>query len=567
MNHETPYKVKIKDQIIRERNGAIAHYALPQALRGVQKGLWDIIDERWPNDQKNKSVIASPILSPIQEEIITGVVSILIIVMNNLHFTMKCIQSIKQYTKALYQLIVVDNGSNDGTLEWLAKNLRQQDIIIRNIINKGFSIGNNQALKNAIGEYILMLNNDTEVQREGWLTPFFQAIRDKDLVGSTLRKVIPDMSAHWFIFGGNGDLSNPWSYLEGWCLFGRRTTFEALGGFDERFSPAYSEDADLSFTARHRGYRLGVVNVPVVHFGSKTSVNFGGQIHTISQENRKKLYTKWLTKSPLSILLKRHGAIGDVLMITPIIRALREKHPKAEIVVETQCPQLLQGNPYITKIVNRIEQNTFDKVINLEYEQYPGEVRIDSMARQAGVKLKNRKMEVFFPETKDGKILPVLLQAPYITIHTGKTWTNREWPIDRFQIMANWLVGHGYQVVQLGDDSTLPLNGKIIDYRNKSWAEVVAIIKRAKVFLGVDSAPSNLAKAVGTPAYIIYGCVNHNIMLADAEEYPLYVPNLECFGCRDKSRTYYVECSQPEIYCLTRLTPEMIIAKLEETLK
>ncbi|MGR9632912.1 glycosyltransferase [Bacillus cereus] len=91
--------------------------------------------------------------------------SIIILTHNQLKYTKECIESIRKYTdQQEYELIVVDNASNDGTVQWLQQ---QQDILmIENAENMGFPKGCNQGIRKAKGENILLLNNDVVVTKK-----------------------------------------------------------------------------------------------------------------------------------------------------------------------------------------------------------------------------------------------------------------------------------------------------------------------------------------------------------------------------------------------------------------
>ena len=92
--------------------------------------------------------------------------SIIIPTYNQLEYTRWCLDSIRYYTGEPYELIVVDNGSTDGTVEYLWS---QEDIrFIHNRENKGFAGGCNQGISHSAGDYVLLLNNDTVVA-SGWL--------------------------------------------------------------------------------------------------------------------------------------------------------------------------------------------------------------------------------------------------------------------------------------------------------------------------------------------------------------------------------------------------------------
>lgn len=524
-----------------------------KALRGVAAGIYKIVND--PLEPKDISVKVAEQIKKASAVFSNKLISIIILTMNQLHYTKICIESILKYTRCNYQLVVIDNASTDNTVEWIKSKLRSKDILICNKENKGFSCANNQGLLLAQGEYVLFLNNDIEVLGDLWLNTFLKTMEHYDIVGPNMRKLFVDSNI--FIYAGDGTEKDCYHYLEAWCLFGKAEVFKALRGFDERFYPAYSEDADLSFFALSKGYKLKEIkNDKIKHFGNRTSQTLGHGLNILSTRNRKKLYQKWIDDDIRNICLIREGARGDVLMCTPIIRELKEKYPNANIYFRTKSPELIVNNPYISQIISEPINKAFDIEIELKYEKFPGQVRIDSMANQARVKLKSRKMEVFFQPVEIWK------NKKYIVIHTGLSWPNRMWLIDRWKKLCEKIIDkYQYKICFVGDQWTeLPkLNNKnVINACNRTWAYVAGLLKGANFFLGIDSAVSNVAKAIGCRAYIFYGCVNPTVMVADADEIPLIDSNLDCFGCRDKVNSTYVECIKDKPYCLTNITVDEV---------
>ncbi len=212
------------------------------------------------------------------------VVSIIIPAHNQWDHTYSCLQSILANTVGMsYEVIVADDCSTDDTrnIADLAENIT----VIRNETNLGFLRTCNRAAAKARGKYLLFLNNDTNVQPD-WLRQMV-ALADQDpLIGIVGAKLVyPDgrlQEAGGIIWrdgtGLNyGKFDDPErseynyvkdvDYVSGACLMIRRELWELVGGFDERFAPAYFEDTDLAFAARQAGYR--VVYQPkavIVHF-------------------------------------------------------------------------------------------------------------------------------------------------------------------------------------------------------------------------------------------------------------------------------------------------------------
>lgn len=200
-------------------------------------------------------------------------VSIVIPVYNKFEYTWACLRSLERVCAGQsYEVIVVDDGSSDETprLAEAARGLR----LLRNDRNLGFVGSCNRGAAEARGEYVVLLNNDTQVQ-DGWLTALletFERVPDAGLVGSKL--IYPDgvlQEAGGIVFrdgsawnyGRGGDPEDPRfcylrdvDYVSGASIMLPRKLFAELGGFDPLFAPCYYEDTDLAFRVRAAGKRV-----------------------------------------------------------------------------------------------------------------------------------------------------------------------------------------------------------------------------------------------------------------------------------------------------------------------
>ena len=265
--------------------------------------------------------------------------SIIIPCFNQLEFTRHCLTAIFRHTRPPWELIVVDNGSTDGTGMYLAgiQDAAPAPVtVITNGQNLGFPAAINQGLKAARGDYLVLLNNDAVVT-DGWLDQLIalanaengfhkeeqegQEGKDKEpkekeegrsigLVGPMSNYASPpqlvqnvpyrDMEemqgfarrwrdehrGQWFTVGK----------LSGFCLLMKRAVYETIGGLDERFGLGLCDDDDLAERARRAGFELAVAHdLFVHHFGGRTFQGSGIDVERLLSENSRKFAEKWGT--------------------------------------------------------------------------------------------------------------------------------------------------------------------------------------------------------------------------------------------------------------------------------
>lgn len=250
----------------------------------VKCTLAELADELCDSAEIESSASPSkiPVIAPVDHKV--GLVSIVIPVYDRWDLTEVCLESISVHTPQPYEIIVVDNGSTDQT----SRGLRKSDVsVIVNETNLGFPMAVNQGIQAARGEYVCVLNNDTEVT-DGWLESMLEALavpgtgmvgpRSNRIAG--LQRVIDaplltDRTAAitWAKDWKRGCEALNWrvNRLIGFCLVARRDLFERLGGFDEGFGIGNFEDDDLGRRVIDSGLSLRVADGSVVlHHGGAT---------------------------------------------------------------------------------------------------------------------------------------------------------------------------------------------------------------------------------------------------------------------------------------------------------
>jgi GT2 family glycosyltransferase len=254
-----------------------------------------------------------PEIKPGRSEIRNDLASIIILTFNQLEYTKKCLQSIAQYTSVPYELIIVDNGSTDGTAQFL-ENYANEHVNCKVILNKenlGFAGGNNQGIAAARGDYILLLNNDVIVTRD-WLERLIAHIESDENIGM-VGPVSNFVSGHQLVentgyrknlnkmhefaknhFQNNVGITQDIMRLVGFCLLIKRHVLDIIGGLDENYGNGNYEDDDLCLRSRIAGFRNIIArDVFIHHYGSMTFK--GNKIdYTDSLEgNRRRFSDKW----------------------------------------------------------------------------------------------------------------------------------------------------------------------------------------------------------------------------------------------------------------------------------
>jgi GT2 family glycosyltransferase len=203
-------------------------------------------------------------------------VSIIIPVLNKLAFTRQCLDRIWRHTgeAASYEVVVVDNGSSDGTREWFEANPHPGLRYHRNATNLGFAKANNIGASVSRGRCLLFLNNDTLV-RPGWLQEMLRVMRSDASIGIVgLKQLFPYTNSIYHtgvVFAPGGvpqhlyphlDASLPqvnhereYQAVNGACLLIPRQLFDECGRFDEAYVNGY-EDTDLCMQVGQRGRKV-----------------------------------------------------------------------------------------------------------------------------------------------------------------------------------------------------------------------------------------------------------------------------------------------------------------------
>ncbi|MFV1979550.1 MAG: glycosyltransferase, partial [Rhodothermia bacterium] len=239
--------------------------------------------------------------------------TIIVVTYKKEELTEACLESIRAHTLwPNYEVIVVDNASDDGTPELLQEFARSVPNIrvILNDKNLGFAAANNQGLRIAEGQFLILLNNDTVVTR-GWLSGLIRHLVKNPGTG-ILGPVTNEIGNEAKIEVGYSNLEEmpAWAdehtrknyevffsipVLAMFCLAMRRETFETVGLLDERFGVGMFEDDDFSGRVRQAGYDVVCTEDVFVHHVGRAAFSQmkKDDYDRVFLENRRKYEEKW----------------------------------------------------------------------------------------------------------------------------------------------------------------------------------------------------------------------------------------------------------------------------------
>jgi GT2 family glycosyltransferase len=241
-------------------------------------------------------------------------VSIIIPILNNLVCNRLCLESLLLNTEASdYEILTVDNGSQDGTLNYL-KELSDSCPRVRLLSlgkNLGFASSVNRGLAEAQGECLVILNNDT-VLPPGWLQPLLRWLEDPKvgLVGPVTNRTGNEaqIETSYSTYGELLDFAQDQRrrhhseafdirMLAMFCAALRREVLAKVGPLDERFEVGLFEDDDYALRVRQAGYRVVCAEDSFVHHFGQMSLGQlpPGAYGILFHDNRRRWEAKWQT--------------------------------------------------------------------------------------------------------------------------------------------------------------------------------------------------------------------------------------------------------------------------------
>jgi ADP-heptose:LPS heptosyltransferase len=283
-----------------------------------------------------------------------------------------------------------------------------------------------------------------------------------------------------------------------------------------------------------------------IHGKLKTTIDT--EINPAAEENSHHISSK------IKILFVRSGALGDVLLTTPIIKKLFKKYDElCSITVATRYPDIFKNNPYIRNVISihdlrRLEE-AYDFILDLDscYEKNRGlhiTHAYDFYTFGADARKDNLQPEIF-STSEDKKIVETFVNniGPYIVCHNrvDPTQPYRNVPPQKWaELIHDLRAKTGMKIIQIGNKDMDVVVGDakegLIDARDQfSLQQAKELIAHATLFLGTDAGPLHIAATTKTPIVSFFSIAHHNLRmpLRDSSHYfkPI-TPQIDCYGCQ-----------------------------------
>lgn len=255
-------------------------------------------------------------------------VSIIIAVFNKLKLTKESLKNLSSTVDIPYELIIIDNGSSDGTSTYIEDlSCKIPITYIRNNINMGLIKAYNKGIKLSNTEFICFLHNDILFKQVGWLEEMIGIMESNSGIGlagvygakkikktgrTEARTTVHDMHGE-----GRQSLYEHVAVVDGVCMLARRSLVEEIGGFDENYGLMHGYDRDMSLSLISRGYRNIVVMIPFEHKSGSTrhSIeyrNMVGDDILLRKRNFTYFVSKWRHRIPYDVRSRREKVFDHV---------------------------------------------------------------------------------------------------------------------------------------------------------------------------------------------------------------------------------------------------------------
>ncbi|MCL5036614.1 MAG: glycosyltransferase family 9 protein [Chloroflexi bacterium] len=277
-----------------------------------------------------------------------------------------------------------------------------------------------------------------------------------------------------------------------------------------------------------------------------------------------------------SLLIIRGGELGDVIMTTPVIRALHEKYPKMKINYITRIRRALWHNPFVSKILPweapydcYTDILKADKILDFRglIEMERGIPAIPCLAGLAGVDLVKSTPD-FYISGEDEKWVEKFFRSnnlnfeKVISLQAGANSPARLWPWDNIKKLARLLADDGWMVLLLDDRGREFETPGLYNLTAKTTlGRAAALIKSSSMLVGPDSSFLHIAAAFDVPCIGIFSVIPPGLRISTYPRARGIMAKTECSPCYDQ----FNRCDhEPKFCCIRSITAEDVLEEVRK---
>ncbi|UCD15927.1 MAG: glycosyltransferase family 2 protein [Candidatus Omnitrophota bacterium] len=231
---------------------------------------------------------------------------VVVLSFNRMDVTRQFVDSFLANTEYPCRLIMIDNGSGDGTKEYLCTLQSTDNCIIKVVLNRenrGFIRGMNQGIELSHAPYVCLANNDL-IFTKGWLSEAISVLQKNSRIGllnpnSNNLGLQPRSQANLETLAQDLRSNHRGEFVEmpfciGFCMVTKREVIDKVAGYSEEFYPMFFEDTDYSMKVKEAGYLTGVAKSSYVyHLEHASMKQIGSRKESIFKESKEKCDKKW----------------------------------------------------------------------------------------------------------------------------------------------------------------------------------------------------------------------------------------------------------------------------------
>jgi len=553
-------------------------------------------------------------------------VTLVIPTINQTQMIDDCLTSFFKFHKDEHEIIVVDDGSPPDTQKAVQAICEKHGAdFLSNSFNVGFSNTVNRGIDRATNDIVILVNNDI-VFTEEITSKFESSFKNDERIGivggllfypnGTIQHGGIFRTESWFMHRAWHKTLKDSPVVKQDCyiiavtgaLFGiRKAMSDKIGVMNPTYFIA-CEDTEMCLRAWKNGWR-------VFYNGSIQAIHAEGATRGHNNEVKMKKGRDWMIKeketnrrfaqdmkrfdfkviesrikdanSNISrvklakldqgcgvVGVNRAGALGDVLLTTGLIRKLKKKFPNYDIHVATGCGAVFKNNPNISRLVRSRDQLVGNIIFDLDlvYEKSPKMPIVEAYHRSVfgdGDLVSDTQPEMF-PDENDEKSLmeklpPRFLIPPVAVVHMGVGWPNRTWQRQKWLRVIDHLVSKDVRIAVVGKagDFKPETKNNVLNLTNKlSIHEIMILIQKSNVFIGMDTGLLHIASCTDTPLVGLFTCANPIYRLVERKAQSVaLIPKVSCRFClhEEEPPVTFAGCKRGNYQCLNDITVADVI--------